>query len=189
MTPNGSPVTDPLTLATEALERADKAGDELGRVCAEGPHRAFRMSVPARPDKDSDLIIGASLADVPALANALKEAATIAERARDPRFTDFDTYITFEMYDEATEQGARLGVELNEARVALKEALEREKALLLINETYANRESVSGERIASLEAERDKWRGIAHHLAEEACFSDDGECPHYKAALTDRQEP
>ncbi|WP_347601367.1 hypothetical protein [Acrocarpospora sp. B8E8] len=45
----------------ELRERIQRAHTELGDVCAEGPSRRFRMTVPADPGRDSDLIITAGL--------------------------------------------------------------------------------------------------------------------------------
>jgi hypothetical protein len=74
-------MTDFTKLATEALERAEKATKELGEVCAKGPGNRFRMTVPANPEKDTDLLIGASLDDVPTLAHAVLELVEDARTA------------------------------------------------------------------------------------------------------------
>lgn len=56
-----------LDLDLDAVKaRADRAGDEVDRLC-EPRKTEWRMSIPANPDRDSDLIIGDSLADIPAL--------------------------------------------------------------------------------------------------------------------------
>ena len=49
--------------------RADAAGDELDRMTSAvgGPGSSWRWSIPANPERDSDLILAASLTDVPAL--------------------------------------------------------------------------------------------------------------------------
>jgi len=44
--------------------RADAAHAEVVALCA---GKRWTMQIPARPDKDSDLVISASLADIPAL--------------------------------------------------------------------------------------------------------------------------
>ena len=59
------------------IEREDRAHDELMRVTGMGkyadnvrggPPQPRRASIPANPERDTDLLIGASLRDVPALA-------------------------------------------------------------------------------------------------------------------------
>lgn len=56
---------DRAALVAEAGVREQLASTELYRVCDPGQH--FRMSIPADENRDSDLLIGASLADIPAL--------------------------------------------------------------------------------------------------------------------------
>ena len=51
--------------------RADKAHKEIGAIAAEGVQR-WRMSIPAQPDRDSDLIIADVLKDVPSVAFELE---------------------------------------------------------------------------------------------------------------------
>jgi hypothetical protein len=41
-----------------AIERAHR---EVGAIAAEGAHRRWRMSIPAQPDRDSDLVISRAL--------------------------------------------------------------------------------------------------------------------------------
>ncbi len=61
--------------------RADAAHKEVGEIALHGENR-WRMSIPAEPSRDSDLIIAGSLQDVPALIRALREAYAEIERLR-----------------------------------------------------------------------------------------------------------
>ena len=52
----------------DAIEaREERASRELGEVCAEGPAKRWRWTIPANPEHDTDLIVADSLADIPAL--------------------------------------------------------------------------------------------------------------------------
>lgn len=62
--------------------RADKAWGEVGRLCVDGD---WRMHVPPRPDRDSDELIGASLADITDLLEALAERDATIERVEAER--------------------------------------------------------------------------------------------------------
>lgn len=57
----GEPETTPN--ANEVIAMLDKAHAEVSRICTERWHRTgdWRMSIPAREDYDSDLIIGRAL--------------------------------------------------------------------------------------------------------------------------------
>jgi len=64
-----------------ALAREQRARGELAAVCKEGGRR-WRMSIPAQPERDTDLLLAASLADVPALAGELRAARFVVEAGR-----------------------------------------------------------------------------------------------------------
>jgi len=53
--------------------RYDAAHKEVGEIALHGENR-WRMSIPAEPSRDSDLIIAGSLQDVPALVAELRAA-------------------------------------------------------------------------------------------------------------------
>lgn len=57
---------------TEIEKRAERAHAELGDVCADGVVNRWRMSIPANPQRDSDLIISAGLDDVETLLTEVK---------------------------------------------------------------------------------------------------------------------
>ena len=64
----------------EIRARAEAALDEVVRMCAEPPHLRWRWSIPANPQRDSDLILSGSLMDVPDLLAEVDRLA--AENAR-----------------------------------------------------------------------------------------------------------
>ena len=53
-------------------DRAKKAEDEMDRLTAGSPGTNWRWSIPANPEKDSDLILSASAADVRKLLPAVE---------------------------------------------------------------------------------------------------------------------
>jgi hypothetical protein len=64
---------------TAIREREEKASAMVAALCLPRGHQDTRewvMSIPARPDHDPDLVIGASLMDIPAL---LKEIDRLTE--------------------------------------------------------------------------------------------------------------
>ena len=71
-------LTDAELAEIEALEaRASKMVHDLCRSRADAQHREWLMSIPARPDYDPDLVIGAALCRIPHLIahiRALKES-------------------------------------------------------------------------------------------------------------------
>lgn len=71
---------DPRAVLAQIRERAEKAGDELDRLTeGAGPAANWRWGIPARPERDSDLLIGASQADVPRLARALEAVLDLVQ--------------------------------------------------------------------------------------------------------------
>ncbi len=68
-----------MSIDLEAIKQRKAAADaEIGALC-EG--KRWRMSIPARPDYDSDLLISAALQDVPSLiaeVERLRSAAALA---------------------------------------------------------------------------------------------------------------
>jgi hypothetical protein len=58
----------------EIEQQIERARTEVGQIAAEGPHRRFRMSIPAQPDRDSDLIISDALDKAMAVLANLKQA-------------------------------------------------------------------------------------------------------------------
>lgn len=67
---------------TSIQQRATGAADEVSRMCTAegGPGASWRWSIPANPERDSDLILTASIADVPVL---LAEVKHLTERITD----------------------------------------------------------------------------------------------------------
>jgi hypothetical protein len=60
-------------LIEEAEERYGRAANEIDRLTSgAGPSVNWRWSIPAKPDRDSDLILSASIEDVPKLIEALR---------------------------------------------------------------------------------------------------------------------
>lgn len=61
---------------SKVWERYEAATAELDRMTSApgGPGASWRWSIPARPERDSDLILDASIRDVPILLAALKAA-------------------------------------------------------------------------------------------------------------------
>ena len=97
-------MTAPDPRLDEIQARLDKANAEMDRLTERNPGSAWRWSIPANPERDSDLILSASIADVAYLlaelrkareavadakAEALEEAA---DAAADPSPEDMDTY-------------------------------------------------------------------------------------------------
>lgn len=73
---------DPRAVLARIRERAEKAGDELDRLTeGGGPAATWRWSIPANPERDSDLLIGASQGDVPRMARALEAVLEHADSA------------------------------------------------------------------------------------------------------------
>lgn len=70
-------------LIAEAKTRYDAATAELDRMTSApgGPGASWRWSIPARPDHDSDLILDASISDVPRLTAALVQEKARADAA------------------------------------------------------------------------------------------------------------
>ena len=67
-----SETTDRDALIAEATAREIRAHQELIRILCVDEHT--RMSIPANPSRDTDLIIQASLNDIPALVAALTQS-------------------------------------------------------------------------------------------------------------------
>lgn len=61
---------------TEIKNNIEKAHTEIGEICRQGPHKRFRMTIPAQPDRDSDLIISQALKDAEDLAAAVERVET-----------------------------------------------------------------------------------------------------------------
>jgi hypothetical protein len=64
----------------EIQARLDKANAEMDRLTERNPGSAWRWSIPANPERDSDLILSASMADVPFLLAELRKAHEALER-------------------------------------------------------------------------------------------------------------
>lgn len=62
----------------EIQERADAASKELDRLVGGNPGTNWRWSIPAQPDRDTDLILSASQMDVPRLVSALRAVEAVA---------------------------------------------------------------------------------------------------------------
>lgn len=63
-------------------ERAERAATEVARLCdisTGGPGNNWRWSIPADPKRDSDLILAASLVDVPALVAEVRRLRALVE--------------------------------------------------------------------------------------------------------------
>jgi hypothetical protein len=67
--------------------KVERAHTEIGEVCVQGPHNRFRMSVPAQPGRDTDLIISDALkgaeellAEVDRLQAALRNEEATTDR-------------------------------------------------------------------------------------------------------------
>ena len=58
----------------EIQARLDKANAEMDRLTERNPGSAWRWSIPANPERDSDLILSASIADVAYLLAELRKA-------------------------------------------------------------------------------------------------------------------
>lgn len=67
-----------MTTLDEIQERADAASKELDRLAGGNPGTNWRWSIPAQPDRDTDLILGASQMDVPRLLAALRAVEAVA---------------------------------------------------------------------------------------------------------------
>lgn len=65
----------------EARARIDAAGDHLGEICTS--KKQFRMSIPADPSKDSDLILGAALESAEDLLSLVEQLQGQLDEARD----------------------------------------------------------------------------------------------------------
>lgn len=64
----------------EARARIDAAGDHLGEICTS--KKQFRMSIPADPSKDSDLILGAALESAEDLLSLVEQLQSENEALR-----------------------------------------------------------------------------------------------------------
>lgn len=51
----------PESRLTDIQAKIKRAWTEIGEVCAEGPAKRFRMSIPSNLDRDTDLIVSAAL--------------------------------------------------------------------------------------------------------------------------------
>ncbi len=69
--------------------RADAAHKEVGEIALHGENR-WRMSIPAEPSRDSDLIIAGSLQDVPALVAELRAAREVIKACHAADRYDYD---------------------------------------------------------------------------------------------------
>lgn len=77
---------DPRAVLARIRERAETAGDELDRLTeGRGPAANWRWGIPANPERDSDLLIGASQGDVPRMARALEAVLDIHKSDHDGR--------------------------------------------------------------------------------------------------------
>jgi hypothetical protein len=65
--------------------RADieRAHTEVGDIAKEGAHRRWRMSIPAQPNRDSDLLISTGLARGEHLADEVERLRATIQRVRD----------------------------------------------------------------------------------------------------------
>jgi len=72
--------------------------------------RDWIMSIPAQPDYDPDLVIGASLGDIPRLTHELRAArAALREIANNPRLESGDTRIARKALGEKEKTDEKLG--------------------------------------------------------------------------------
>lgn len=62
--------------------RIQRAQTEIGDIASQGPHRRWRMSIPAQPGRDSDLIIMAALGDAVILALKVEQLRAQRDAAR-----------------------------------------------------------------------------------------------------------
>lgn len=71
----------------EVEARLQKAHREIERLTQApgGPGAAWRWSIPAQPERDSDLILTASVGDVPALTAALRAVLALHQPERDDK--------------------------------------------------------------------------------------------------------
>ena len=69
--PDDTPAA-PLDLAACRAD-IERAHTEVGDIAHDGAHRRWRMSIPARPERDSDLIIAAGLARGESLADEVEQ--------------------------------------------------------------------------------------------------------------------
>lgn len=62
-------------------ERYERAHEELDRMTSApgGPAAAWRWSIPAKPDRDSDLLLAASLTDIPYLLEEIDRLAGLVD--------------------------------------------------------------------------------------------------------------
>ena len=78
-------------LNLDAIEaRRDDAYDEVVRLC---DGKRWLMSVPADASRDSDLLITASLDDVPTLVARVRELEATVQRVRDLHAKDPDVHV------------------------------------------------------------------------------------------------
>ena len=73
-----APITEESLVVIEQCY--EKACDEVADLC-EGNHQ-WRMSIPANPDRDSDIIISLALASIPALITEVRELQAENEKLR-----------------------------------------------------------------------------------------------------------
>jgi hypothetical protein len=71
--------------------QTDRAVTELGDVCAEGPSRRFKMTIPADPTRDTDLIISRALEGAEQLLAEVEELR--AQRAELVKLHEYDELI------------------------------------------------------------------------------------------------
>lgn len=60
-----------MTIIDEIRAREQRASEEIARLTTGNPGTNWRWSIPANPDRDSDLILADSIADIPRLLAAL----------------------------------------------------------------------------------------------------------------------
>lgn len=63
-----------------ALDRADRAADEIARFADAQPKNAWKWSIPADEERDSDLLLLAPVDDVARLSAALKRVLRETEQ-------------------------------------------------------------------------------------------------------------
>lgn len=107
------------TVIEGATERYKTASSEMDRLTSApgGPGAAWRWSIPARPDRDTDLILDASVTDVPKLLGVIAEQAAeisgLREDVTESKSADARTWTSNLLWQEEAERLREAIIELN----------------------------------------------------------------------------
>lgn len=136
---------EPMTAERLAEIRAsvERANTEIGEVCAEGPIYRFRMSVPANPGRDTDLIISDALKgaeDLLAEVSRLNAYLNTINRLNEVADADWQSEVD-RLKSTARTQAAMIS-EITSTCMAVEQERDRLKAQVELMGNHLQRESL-----------------------------------------------